>query len=79
LKPMEMLNSKREVTGWEIFEAVVAAMDVAKKNPNLDPKMVIPASIIMCLFEPRIKGEVARAAEIHKDQYGFLSEVFGDD
>jgi len=67
------------VAGWEIFEAVVAAMDAAKKNPNLDPEIVITASVIMCLFEPRIKDEVARAAEIHKDQYSFLSEVFGDD
>ena len=75
MNKIEMLNAKREVEGFELFNALTNAVELADEVPEKDRGDCIINAVMLQIFEERLAEMNSRQTANRKEKYRPLIEL----
>lgn len=78
MKASEMLNAKREVDGFELFNALVTGVEVSAMEPKNTRNDYLIKIVMMLIFDEEYAEKNSKQAAERKEKFGPLVEMLSN-
>lgn len=78
MKTSEMLNAKREVDGFELFNALVIGVEVSAMEPKKTRNDYLIKIVMMLIFDEEYAEKNSKQAAERKEKFGPLVEMLSN-
>lgn len=78
MKASEMLNAKREVDGFELFNALVTGVDASKMEPKGNRDDFLIKIVMALIFDEEYAEMNSKQAAERKEKFGPLVEMLSN-
>lgn len=78
MKASEMLNAKKEVDGFELFNALVTGVEISAMEPKKTRNDYLIKIVMMLIFDEEYAEKNSKQAAERKEKFGPLVEMLSN-